>query len=307
MADAHDVPAVLRPGPHEHGLASGDLGALADSIGQGWELFGKVASTADLDAPSRREGWLGRDIVARVGHWPFTRGLDDLLGDAQSGEAAAHDSESTDRVILERSPDLSEAEIRASIDAAATRTLDWLSGDGPQVWGLVPTSSPLGPLPLLTVVHAMNFQLAVAALDLEPCHADVRDELLDLGVLALLDTVGGLAARAEVTGTFTARTGTTTLGIGSRNGRWRTQELSSHEWLGPGVETDNRSLINATSGRVSATALYRSGEVRVHDLAGMVRLAPALDGVPGIPPMGAVGRALHVMDAVGGLLGRFRR
>ena len=37
-------------------------------------------------------------------------------------------------------------------------------------------------------------------------------------------------------------------------------------------------------------------------------LAPVLDGIPGIPPLGRVGRALSVVDAaVGGLLGRFRR
>lgn len=76
---------------------------------------------------------------------------------------------------------------------------------------------------------------------------------------------------------------------------------------GPGVRSENRALLDATSGRVSATALYRSGELHVHDLPGMIRLAPALDGVPGIPPMGAVGRAMHVVDTVGGLLGRFRR
>ena len=45
----------------------------------------------------------------------------------------------------------------------------------------------------------------------------------------------------------------------------------------------------------------------MRDLGGMVRLAPVLDGVPGVPPMGAIGRALTVVDAVGGLFGRLRR
>ena len=307
MPDAHALPAVLRPGPHEHGLASGDHDALAESIALGWELFGKLASSADLDAPSRRDGWLGRDVVARVGLWPFARGLEDLLDDARSGEANTHNSEELDHAILERTAGLPESEIHGSVDAAAAYTKDWLSGDGPGTWGLVPTSSPLGPLPLLTVVHAMNFQLAVTALDLEPCGADVSDELLDLGVVALLDTAGALAARAHVTGTFTARTPGLTLGIGSHAGRWRTREVPAERWLGPGVDTSQRVLLNAASGRVSASSLYRSGELQVHDLPGLIRLAPALEGVPGIPPLGAVGRALHVVDAVGGLLGRFRR
>jgi hypothetical protein len=68
-----------------------------------------------------------------------------------------------------------------------------------------------------------------------------------------------------------------------------------------------RVLIDATSGRSNVGHLYRTGELHVRDLTGLVRLAPVLEGVPGVPPMGAIGRAITVVDAVGGLLGRFRR
>ena len=77
--------------------------------------------------------------------------------------------------------------------------------------------------------------------------------------------------------------------------------------MGPGVIAPTRMVIDATSGRGNVGHLYRTGELHVRDLGGLVRLAPVLDGVPGVPPLGAVGRALTVVDAVGGLLGRFRR
>lgn len=307
MADAHALPAPLRPGPHEHGLASGDLVELTASMTRGWELFAKVASSADLEEPSRRADWAGRDVVARVGAWDFARGIDDLLADAHDGEAGYHDSDHQDAAVLERTRELPEEQILASIDAAAEATADWLSGEGPAVWGLVPTSSPLGPLPVLTVLHAMNFQLAVAALDLEPCGTTVPDELLELGLVALVDTTGALAGRQHITGSFVAHTPELTLGIGSHAGRWRTAELPADARLGPGVETTARILLDITSGRGSPANLYRSGQLRVHDVPGLLRLAPALEGVPGIPPIGAIGRALSMVDAVGGLLGRFRR
>ena len=66
-------------------------------------------------------------------------------------------------------------------------------------------------------------------------------------------------------------------------------------------------VIDVTSGRANVAHLYRTGALHVRDLDGLVRLAPVLDGVPGLPPLGAVGRALTVVDAVGGLFGRFRR
>ena len=44
MVDPHPLPPGLEPDPHEHGLASGDLAALAADIDRAWELFESVAA-----------------------------------------------------------------------------------------------------------------------------------------------------------------------------------------------------------------------------------------------------------------------
>jgi hypothetical protein len=160
---------------------------------------------------------------------------------------------------------------------------------------------------MLTVVNAMTYQLSITALDLEPAGATAHDELLAVGLAALIDTTGALAGRKRVTGSFTAITPELIVGSGSRQGFWRTAHLDEDPQHGPGVVAELRTILEVTSGRANVPHLYRSGELHVRDLTGLVRLAPVLEGIPGIPPMGAVGRALSVVDAVGGLFGRFRR
>lgn len=307
MADSHRLPTGLEPDPHEHGLASGDLAALAADIDRAWELFEQVAADIDPDAPSRKDGWTGRELVARLGQWDFSRTLDDVLRDAHDGDADFFDADDMDEEIRAETADLPYEDIRASLSAARTTTTDWLATEGPGTWGLVHTSSPLGPLPVLTVLNALTYQMSIAALDVEQCGTTAPDELLGIGMAALIDTTGALAGRKHITGSFTAITPERIVGVGSRGGHWRTRVLPEDPNMGPGAVAPTRTLIDATSGRVNVAHLYRTGELHVRDLGGMVRLAPVLDGVPGVPPMGAIGRALTVVDAVGGLLGRFRR
>lgn len=308
MADSHPLPPALEPDPHEHGLASGDHEELTAAINRAWELFEEVIRTeADLSVESRKPGWTGRDLVSRLGEWEFGRTIDDMLAEAHDGDADYYDADALDEAVRARTADLPEAEVLDALSAARSTTADWLASEGPGVWGLVHTSSPLGPLPVLTVMSAMTYQLAVATLDLEPCGVTPPDELMHIGLAALIDTTGALAARKHATGSFTAVTPELIVGSGARGGHWRTAVLEEDPLHGPGVEAQARVVLDVTSGRANVGHLYRTGELHVRDLAGLVRLAPILDGVPGIPPLGAVGRALSVVDAVGGLFGRLRR
>ena len=307
MADPHPLPTGLEPDPHEHGLASGDLERLAADIDRAWQLFEEVAAEVDPDAPSRKSGWTARELIARLGQWESGRRLSDMLADAHDGDAAHYDADAIDEQVREATADLPFEEILSGLSAARTTTREWLASDGPQTWGLVHTSSPLGPLPILTVMNAMTYQLSIAALDLEQCGVEAPDELLGIGMTALIDTTGALAGRKHITGSFMAITPERIVGVGSRGGHWRTAELPEDPHMGPGAVAPTRILIDATSGRGNVGHLYRTGELHVRDLGGMVRLAPVLDGVPGVPPMGAIGRALTVVDAVGGLFGRLRR
>jgi hypothetical protein len=307
MVDSHPLPPGLEPDPHEHGLASGDLGELAATIDRAWELFEAVADEVDPDAPSRKHGWTARELVARLGQWDFSRSLTDVLRDAHDGDAGHFDADAMDEEIRATTADLPYEDVRAALTTARSSTSDWMATDGPETWGLVHTSSPLGPLPVLTVLNALTYQMCIATLDMEQCGATVPDELLGIGMAALIDTTGALAGRKHITGSFTAVTPERIVGVGSRGGHWRTAVLPEDHHLGPGAVAPTRVLIDATSGRSNVGHLYRTGELHVRDLTGLVRLAPVLDGVPGVPPMGAIGRAITVVDAVGGLLGRFRR
>jgi hypothetical protein len=305
--DSHRLPDQLEPNPHEHGLATGDAAALARSINRAWELFEGVVAEVDLAAPSRKQGWTARELVAKVGEWEFGRRLADMLRDAHDGEAAFYDNDAIEERIRLQTADLPDDAVLEALAAARATTAEWLASDGPQTWGLVPTSSPLGPLPVLTVVNAMTYQLSITTLDLEPAGGTVPDELVRIGLSALIDTTGALAGRKRVTGSFTAITPDVIIGSGSRDGFWRTASLDADPEHGPGVVAEARTILDVTSGRANVPHLYRTGELHVRDLTGLVRLAPVLDGIPGIPPMGAVGRALSVVDAVGGLFGRLRR
>ena len=53
--------------------------------------------------------------------------------------------------------------------------------------------------------------------------------------------------------------------------------------------------------------LYRSGDIRVDDLAGLMHLAPALVGVPGMPNLGALATATKWVASTGNLLSRLGR
>jgi hypothetical protein len=156
-------------------------------------------------------------------------------------------------------------------------------------------------------LFASTYQLGVALLDLQPCGAPIDDSISHAAVLAVLDTTGALAARKRVDGTFTAVTPTGVVAAAAHNGWWRTSEPVVDPHFGPTVIAPANVVLDVTSGRAHVSHLYRTGQLHVRDLAGMARLGPVLEGIPGVPPLAAVGRAMVVVDAVGGLLGRLGR
>jgi hypothetical protein len=185
------------------------------------------------------------------------------------------------------------------------------------------TASPLGPLPVLTLLHAVPYRLAVAALDLEPCGARPTDELLELGVAALVDTTGALAAREGVTGSITAVMPASTWGFGADAGAWLCVRLpvdgatadgpgpgegarrADAPEAGPSVQAHARVIVDVTAGRTTnLAALWRDRALVTHDVPGLLRLAPVLEQVPGIPGGAALRAAARYLGGLGQLLGR---
>ena len=285
----------------------------ADSGGAGartlaaWDAFVAQAEQADLHAVARAKGRLGREVLLPLGRWPQTRSLADILSDAYEGRTTpAVDLERDERAVLAAHAGASDAEVVDALRLARDDLAALLSGgDLPDVAARL-TASPLGPLPVLTLLHAVAYQLAVSALDLEPCGVAPSHDLLEWGVIALVDTTGALAARQGVTGSITAVLPTASWGFGAAGGTWRTARLEHADVIaGPAVEAEARVILDVTSGReLNVPALWHDRSLVTHDLPGLLRLVPVLDQVPGIPGGAALRTIAHAVSRVGGLLGR---
>ena len=149
-------------------------------------------------------------------------------------------------------------------------------------------ASPVGPLPVLTLIHGICYQLATVSLDLQPAGCVVDDNLLLLGLVALVDMMGAFIARTGTTGSLSAVGTQIIVGTGSREHDWRTVvlETSDSRVLGPTVVGATDVLLDVTSGRANAAL-------------------PVLEQVPGIPAVATFGRAATVIARASDVLSRF--
>ena len=300
--------AALVPSPGEQGVLSNDPAGAAARTLASWDDFIAVAEQADLRTVARAKRRLGREVVLPLGAWPQCRSLAGILADAAAGSTTAPvDLEREERDVIAAQSGASDAQVvdalRSARDAVATFLVSAASTD---LFDL-PTASPLGPLPVLTLLHAATYQLAVCALDLEPCGAVVPAGMLERGVIALVDTTGALAGRQGITGSITAVMPGSVWGFAAHGGAWRTAERQRTPGPpdGPAVEAAARVILDITSGRNhNVPGLWRDGSLITHDLAGLSRLSPILDQVPGIPGGMALRAASKALSSVTGILGR---
>lgn len=301
------TPTALVPSPGEQGVLSSDPAAAAARTLASWDDFIELAERADLQAVGRAKARLGREVVLPLGTWPQTRSLAQVLADAAAGRVTEPvDLQDQERRVLAAHADASDAEVvkglRVARDdlatflatAPATRTLEQA------------TASLLGALPVLTVLHAAAYQLAVCALDLEPCGVRAPTALLERGVVALVDTTGALAAREGVDGSITAVMPGSVWGFGAHRGAWRTVQLDTTGAVpsGPAVEAMARVILDVTSGRDhNVPRLWREGALVTHDLPGLARLSPILEQVPGIPGGPALRAAARALSGIGKVIG----
>lgn len=305
------VPAALEPQPGDLGLATADPADCGARALAAWEAFVSLAEQVDLAAPARAKGRTGREVVLPLGAWPENRTLADILEDARSGaepgSGRGHlDHEATEARVRAAHADASADEVLQALRTARDDLAAWLdSGDDEA--SLRPVPSLLGPLPVLTFLHAAAYQLSVSALDLEPCGVRAPESLLEAGVVALVDTTGALAARQRVSGSIIAVLPGGSWGFGSRDASWRTIEvdLGGAGPPGPAVEAEARVIIDVTAGRVgNVPQLWRERRLVTHDLVGLMRLAPVVEQVPGIPGGAGLRAATRYLGGVGRILGR---
>jgi hypothetical protein len=300
--------AALTPAPGESGVLSGDPAAAGARLLASWDAFIAMAEQADLTAVARAKGRLGREVVLPLGAWPQTRSLTQVLDDAHAGRTTpAVDLEREERDVLAAQAAATDAEVVDALVAAREELARFLSAGPDHTQLALPTASPLGPLPVLTLLHAISYQLAVGALDLEPCGPTAPPDFLEAGVVALVDTTGALAARQGIECSITAVMPGAVWGFGAAAGSWRTAELDrpADAPHGPAVQAAARVILDVTSGRnLNLPGLWRDGSLVTHDLGGLMRLTPVLDQVPGIPGGTALRLASRAFGGVGRVLGR---
>ena len=301
------LPAPLIPSRGSRGLATADLAGLGERVVAGWQAFYDVAAAADLDLPSRKTGWSGHDIVVHLGAWDDARTLDDILDDARQGRVHTVDQSALGRALITQHAEASREQALDAVQGALDAAVQWFGDlDAAGEDALLLTASPLGALPVATLLHAAVYQLACSALDLEPCGVEVGDDLLDAGLIALVDSAGALTARKGATASLSASTDSGVWGFGATAGDWSAVELD--EPAGPSVQASARLILDITSGRTSQVgSMYRSGNLRVHDLPGLLRLAPLIQDVPGIPGAAALGAATRYLSGLSRIAGLFRR
>ncbi len=299
--------AALTPSAGERGVLSSDpAGAGARALAC-WDAMIALAEQSDLQAVARAKGRLGREVLLPLGRWPQTRSLAQILADATAGRTLPPvDLEHEEREVLAAQADATDSEVVDALRRSRDDLAAFLSGAPSPAELAQQTASPLGPLPVLTLLHAIAYQLAVCALDLEPCGATPPTAFLESGVVALVDTTGALAARQGIGGSITAVMPGEVWGFAARDGAWRTARLTRPAGTpdGPAVEASARVILDITSGRnLNVPGLWRDGSLVTHDLAGLSRLTPVLEQVPGIPGGTALRAASKAFSGVGRILG----
>jgi len=298
----------LRPEPAARGLASVDPEEVAHLVRGAWDGVLDLAGRLDLDRPSRLPGWTVRDVLTHLGSWPEHTRFDRLVEDVRWGRLSEpEDVDARNALVVAAHRDADAAEVTAALERARDRALAFLTGPDVDSLGREPADSPVGPLPLTSVVVASAYELAVHGLDVAAAD-DVPAPLLDAGVGALVDTTGALAARSGVRTTFAVLTPLGSWACGTDEESWTTIHLPTAvpaaglRWAA--LEGEAADVLDASAGRRPVVALLLTRRLRLHDVPGLLTLLPALDGVPGLPGGGALRAAALTLGHTGRLVGR---
>ena len=297
------------PFPGRCGIAETDPAVLGAAVVACWDAFLDVVGDprTDLSRPSRLPGWSGLDTCLHLGSWEDHEVLVGVLESARDGGAGDEPTPDADNAgVVAAHRGASAQEVLAALRRSRDTIADWFASDGPGELGRARSRSAVGTLPVLALVHAGTYELAVHALDLAPCGAPPPSALLlDRGLAALLDVTGALSARAGVDIVLTA---------GTPAGGWRftsgpdgwTTERAAARFDGTGVRGSAVDLLDASAGRQNLGQLLLTRKLVVQQLPSFMRLAPLLNDVPGLPGGAALKTAVAGLGSVTKVLGRFR-
>ena len=286
--------ALLSPAPGERGLASHEPAHVAQLLDPAWAGVARIAERVDLLAPSRLPGWNARDVLVHLGSWEDGDAVAARVAQARSEVVEqAEDADARNARLVATHHDATRTEILAALDRARRDTARYLRGpDAPQV-GTRLVSSVVGDLPLTLAFAARAYELAVHCLDLAPAGAhEPAPEILVAGLAALADVAGALIARRGLAATYVIATPVAGWVVGVQGPDWTTSRLErgrSARSLGwPGIEGSAADVLDACAGRAALPRLLITRRLRAYDVAALLQLVPALEGVGGLGSEGAV-------------------
>ncbi len=270
-----------------------------------WDAFIAQAEAVDLDRPSRLDGWRAQEICVHLGCWDDHTALADLIASARNGGAGTPpDVDAVNARVTAAHRDASREEVLAALRRNRDATARYLAEE-PAELDTAPTVSVVGRIPLLSVILGQAYELAVHGLDLVSCGAaPPPPEVLQSGLAALADVTGGLAASLAITGGVTLATPDGGWAFAADPHGWTVRRVAAGAQTGPAVEAPADLLLEAASGRINPVPAVARRRLKVHDIGGLLKLAPIVQAVPGIPGGPILQLAARTVGGAGGLVGR---
>jgi hypothetical protein len=230
----------------------------------------------------------------------------DLIESARAGGTGTPpDVDAVNARVTSAHRNASREEVLAALRRNRETTARYLAEE-PVELDTAPTVSVVGRIPLLSVVLGQAYELAVHGLDLVSCGAaPPPPEVLRSGLAALADVTGGLAASMGLTGGVTLTTPDGGWTFVSDGDGWTVREVPPGRVEGPAVEAPADLLLEAASGRINPVPAVARRRLKVHDMGGLLQLAPIVQAAPGIPGGPILQLAARTVGGAGGVLGRF--
>ncbi|HEY0509363.1 MAG TPA: maleylpyruvate isomerase N-terminal domain-containing protein [Blastococcus sp.] len=275
---------------------------------EAWDALLEQAEAVDLSRPSRLSGWRAQEICVHLGCWDDHTALADLIESARTGAAGSRpEVDAVNARVTAAHRDASRNDVLAALRRNREATARYLAEE-PVELDTAPTVSVVGRIPLLSVVLGQAYELAVHGLDLVSCGAEPPPpSVLQSGLAALADVTGGLAASMSLRGGVTLATPDGGWAFDSGPDGWTVRRVPADGFSGPAVEASAELLLEAASGRINPVPAVARRRLKVHDVGGLLVLAPIVQAVPGIPGGPILQVAARTVGGAGGLLGRLLR
>src|SRR4051794_11633253 len=272
---------------------------------EAWDAFIEQAEAVALNRRSRLSGWRAHEICVHLGCWDDHQALADLIASARSGgTGTAPEVDAVNERVTRAHRDASRDEVLAALRRNREATARYLREE-PVALDTAPAVSVVGRLPLLSVVLGQAYELAVHGLDLVSCGAaPPPPSVLQSGLAALADVTGALAASSDIAGGATLATPDGGWAFAAHPHRWAVRRVGAGEHAGPAVEAPADLLLEAASGRINPVPAVARRRLKVHEVGGLLKLAPIVQAVPGIPGGPILQLAAKTVGGAGGMLGR---